>query len=109
MMRRSMQILDPHNTSIQLSRLSFNNVYYGSVVSRKVILHNNSPICSDYICAVDENMSDMNHSLVTCTQKSKDTYAAFQFPPEQVFDNCPTFNCVCVYLIYCLVAVFLLL
>lgn len=61
---RRLEILDPHDSEKHINKLSFNRVYYGSMVTGKVILFNNSPVASDFIVTIDEKMSE-------CVDKSK--------------------------------------
>ena len=61
---RALEVLDIQEPEKQINQLSFNQVYYGSVVTKKVVLFNNSPIASDFVINVDEKMSE-------CVNKSQ--------------------------------------
>lgn len=65
-MKRVLQVLDPHDLEMHVKKVSLNPVYYGGVVSKKLLLYNNSPISSDFTIIMDKEMSEcvnMNKSL----------------------------------------------
>lgn len=66
---RKLEVLDLQEKE-QIKRLCFDHVYYGSVVTKKLILSNNSPIASDFIIIIDEKMSE-------CINKSKSLAMTF--------------------------------
>ena len=94
--KRTLEILDPCDMKLRLNKLSFKNVYYGSVVSQQIILFNNSPVSSDYISILDDSMSEcvnMSESLAVgytksriCgdKQRSPDLNSLFDVSPKKV-------------------------
>lgn len=56
--KRALEILDVQEPEKQINQLSFNHVYYGSVITKKVVLFNNSPIPSDFVISINEEMSE---------------------------------------------------
>ena len=48
-------MLDPSTSTCNLERLDFGNVYYDTVVSRNVLLFNNSPVSTQYIAVMNSN------------------------------------------------------
>ena len=54
--KRTLQILNAQG--IEVKQLSFENVYYGSIVSKKLVLYNNSPIATDFVISIDEKLSE---------------------------------------------------
>lgn len=61
---RVLEVIDPQAPGNQISKLSFDHVYYGSIVTKRIILFNNSPVASDFIITINEQMSE-------CVNKSK--------------------------------------
>lgn len=72
-------------------------MYYGSVITKKLILFNNSPIASDYMINIDKKMSEcVNKSkslamaLTNCGAKKKDQDSTpgldsiFKISPQKV-------------------------
>lgn len=43
------------SNSCSLERVAFGNVYYDTVVSRKVLLFNDSPVSTQYLAVIDSN------------------------------------------------------
>lgn len=66
---RKLEVVDLQEKE-QIKRLCFDHVYYGSVITKKLILSNNSPIASDFIIVIDEKMSE-------CINKSKSLALTF--------------------------------
>ena len=66
---RKLEVLDLQEKE-HIKRLCFDHVYYGSVITKKLILSNESPIASDFIIVIDEKMSE-------CINKSKSLAMAF--------------------------------
>lgn len=50
-----LELLDPSNSSCNLDKVAFGNVYYNTTVSRSVLLFNNSPVSSRYLAVIDSN------------------------------------------------------
>lgn len=55
---RALEVFDVQEPEKQIKQLSFNQVYYDSVVTKKIVLFNNSPIASDFVISIDEKMSE---------------------------------------------------
>ncbi len=51
---RRLQLLDLDN-STALNKISFGDTYYDTVVSRKALLFNNSPVATQYVVVLDSN------------------------------------------------------
>ncbi len=49
---RQLQLLDTANSNI-LNKISFSDTYYGTVVSRKALLYNASPVATQYMAVLD--------------------------------------------------------
>ena len=49
---RQLQLLDSANSTV-LNKISFSDTYYGTVVSRKALLYNNSPVATQYMAVLD--------------------------------------------------------
>lgn len=53
---RQLEMLDPSNSLQSLKRVAFGNTYYGTSVSRKVLLYNNSPVSTQYLAVLNNNV-----------------------------------------------------
>lgn len=51
---RELQLLDQNN-STALNKISFGDTYYDTVVSRNVLLFNNSPVATQYVAVLDSS------------------------------------------------------
>lgn len=82
---RTLDILDVQEPEKQINQLPFNHVYYGSVVTKKIVLFNNSPIPSDFVISIDEEMSE-------CVNKGRNLAMALMrcesINPEQETTPC---------------------
>jgi hypothetical protein len=61
---RLLKVFTVDDPEMQINKLSYDFVYYGSVATKKVILYNDSPVSSDFVITVDEKMSE-------CVNKNK--------------------------------------
>ncbi len=48
-----LRLLDASDSSCSLERVAFGDVYYGTAVSRKVLLFNDSPVSSQYLAILN--------------------------------------------------------
>lgn len=75
-----LRLLDPSDSSYSLERVAFGNVYYGTTVSRKVLLCNDSPVSTQYLVVLNTNAEgavdglDANLKLATVWSKSQKAY-----------------------------------
>ncbi len=66
---RRLQLLDPTGPSVPtldpcpLDRVSFGPAYYGTVLSRKALLFNNSPVATDYLAVLDGQAEGSEHGV----------------------------------------------
>ena len=91
LVKRALEFLDPSDIKLQLDRISFGSMYYGSVASRKVILFNNSPMVSDYISVFDDKLSgyvNVNECLAMAEQYTMNEQGT-QFDLDLLVDISP--------------------
>ena len=72
-----LQLIDASN-SCSLDRVAFGNVYYDTVMSRRVLLFNNSPVSTQYLAVINSNADgsvdgmNVNEGLaMVCTNGSQ--------------------------------------
>lgn len=71
-----LRLFDASDSSCNLERVAFGDVYYGTVVSRKVVLFNDSPVSTQYLAILNTNAAgavdgvDANQKLATMWTKS---------------------------------------
>lgn len=73
-----LRLLDASDSSCHLERVAFGDVYYGTAVSRKVLLFNDSPVSTQYLAVLNTNAEgavdgmDANEKLATLWSKSRE-------------------------------------
>lgn len=50
-----LRLLDASDSSCSLERVAFGDVYYGTAMSRKVVLFNDSPVSTQYLAVLNIN------------------------------------------------------
>ena len=77
---RQLKLLDPSDSSCSLERVVFGDVYYGTTVSRKVLLYNDSPVSTQYLAVLNADAEgavdgmDANKELAMVWSKTQDFY-----------------------------------
>lgn len=72
-----LRLLHPSDSLCSLERVTFGDVYYGTAVSRKVLLFNDSPVSTQYLVVLNTNAEgavdgmDANQKLATMWSKSQ--------------------------------------
>ena len=55
---RVLKVLDPSgHQNVSIEKLSLDNVYFGAITSKRLYLHNDSPVVSDFVIVIDNDMS----------------------------------------------------
>lgn len=90
---RKLELYDCNNMQVQINKLSFDDTYYNSVCSRKLVLFNNSPIKSHFMAIVHDKFSecaDMSEGLaVACSRYEHDELKKQSFQWEFIFGVVP--------------------
>lgn len=101
--KRTLEILNLQD--MEVDKLSFSNVYYGSTISKKLIIYNNSPIVTDFVIFIDKNLSEcvnMSKGLAMAVTKFESKKSVREQEPsmDAVFNVSPhkvhminTFTC----------------
>lgn len=92
--QRMLDLLDSLNRSLHVEKLSLGYVYYGSIVSKKLILHNNSPVTSDFVIDIDMSESvNVSTSLAVALNNIKEENGKKIGIPFQAFPQKVSFHC----------------
>lgn len=92
--QRVLELLDSLDSNTHVEKVSLNHVYYGSVITKKLTLFNVSPVVTDFVVAIDKEMSEsvnMGKSLamtLNCYEPSEKEVmcldALFDVTPKKV-------------------------